>query len=51
MHAVQSTTDRSGTSDRWSHWNMRHPTGSGESVDAASAEASSEIGRAFGAFT
>jgi hypothetical protein len=25
--AVQSTTDRSGTSDRWTHWNIRHPTG------------------------
>src|SRR5262245_43766816 len=26
-HAVQSTTDGSGTSDRCSQWNMRHPTG------------------------
>jgi hypothetical protein len=27
LRGVQSTTDRSGTSERWSHWNIRHPTG------------------------
>ena len=46
--AVQLTTDRSGTSERWSHWNIRHWTESMASVDAASAAASAKIGRRFG---